>query len=928
MTTFDFEKEYTVEELLKIFELPLIVRRNGWTSDFYYRIDKIINNKTRGVSFIGNKIESEHRTYGLSVCFYVCKDRNPKFLRSYTDDDLKSIEEKYNLISEETIIKVLKNGEWVDATYLCLELRDNKVLIWVDCDGEEKFYKFSGEFVAFSDNEAKEKTFVFIPKGGRTEKAIDINDCNKFPRNIPPQSDETVELGVERKYHQKVDGYLLELRAMQYKKLDEANELRIEAQKETREGNAEALEIGQYQFNSHYFKADKLNEKADIIANQAGEQINLVQGIRREPYFARIDWGPSENRIHTTYFGEKDIENYVVSWSNASIGNLFYHTEELLNSCDIKIPLKRHFTFDNFELKNYRDEINDYVEGFIKQIDAETLSRNTDAMFTRLLEESRNEQEVHDIIRTIRSNQYDIISSDFDTNIVVNGCAGSGKTMILYHRLSFMAYNDAERFAPERCFVVTPTARYSSINSKLFEKLQLNDINNKTPDDFVRYIISEYCAENGVFDSTVFALNDGLDNSEQNNKYYQNNKFREFLSIIDEIKKDLRDFYIWYVKRINHYLNSCGFSTVSEIEMLLGKNNSLIADYSSNSDIENAYRNGAFRSSDWKSVYGSYKKTSSPEVFEKLCKYEFPLRTVLYGNQMGDGFKTIFNSSVKNFEGFLLLQMLERQISVLRDFYKDPGNDGGIYMSLCEFAMLQFKKRNPDLNEARVYRFEMLYYLGALTEKFGYLFDESRSIVFIDEFQNFSKFELALIKGVFSDCLYNFYGDYSQKMLKCGLSEDDITDLFDPYHYEIKENYRNAKEITEFINNNLGTEMFPIGLHGSVKIENFDECEIQLNGRTALIFDGDSDEIIKKLKDSKVSVNKTFSNNKIVSDKLNVLSVLDARGLEFETVYVYMPTKTDENGKELYDELNANKKYVAYTRALNSLTILLNTPKS
>lgn len=46
------------------------------------------------------------------------------------------------------------------------------------------------------------------------------------------------------------------------------------------------------------------------------------------------------------------------------------------------------------------------------------------------------------------------------------------------------------------------------------------------------------------------------------------------------------------------------------------------------------------------------------------------------------------------------------------------------------------------------------------------------------------------------------------------------------------------------------------------------------------------------------------------------ISISDSKGLEFETVYVYMPDQNTD------DPLTINKKYVAYTRALSSLTVL------
>ena len=83
-----------------------------------------------------------------------------------------------------------------------------------------------------------------------------------------------------------------------------------------------------------------------------------------------------------------------------------------------------------------------------------------------------------------------------------------------------------------------------------------------------------------------------------------------------------------------------------------------------------------------------------------------------------------------------------------------------------------------------------------------------------------------------------------------------------------------------------------------------------------LIVDKRIDELVAELKNKKVKINQTYLNNRIVSNQLNILSISDSKGLEFETVYVYMPDQNTD------DPLAINKKYVAYTRALSSLTVL------
>ena len=47
----------------------------------------------------------------------------------------------------------------------------------------------------------------------------------------------------------------------------------------------------------------------------------------------------------------------------------------------------------------------------------------------------------------------------------------------------------------------------------------------------------------------------------------------------------------------------------------------------------------------------------------------------------------------------------------------------------------------------------------------------------------------------------------------------DSADIpFQTHKYELQENYRNALEITEFVNQTFEMHMLPIGIHGSVSV--------------------------------------------------------------------------------------------------------------
>ena len=54
----------------------------------------------------------------------------------------------------------------------------------------------------------------------------------------------------------------------------------------------------------------------------------------------------------------------------------------------------------------------------------------------------------------------------------MQGCAGSGKTMILLHRLSYLMYNN-EQLAPRDVLVVTPSDSFNEFIDELSKTLEL-----------------------------------------------------------------------------------------------------------------------------------------------------------------------------------------------------------------------------------------------------------------------------------------------------------------------------------------------------------------------------------------------------------------------------------------------------------------------
>ncbi|MBQ7226078.1 MAG: hypothetical protein IJX02_05695 [Clostridia bacterium] len=90
---FDFEKTYTINEIVERFEFPIPIKRDIWFNDFYYNIESIYSDFTKGTSYLCGEWESARRTFSINDSgFYVCKDKGRLRIKSTFQKNIKTKE--------------------------------------------------------------------------------------------------------------------------------------------------------------------------------------------------------------------------------------------------------------------------------------------------------------------------------------------------------------------------------------------------------------------------------------------------------------------------------------------------------------------------------------------------------------------------------------------------------------------------------------------------------------------------------------------------------------------------------------------------------------------------------------------------------------------------------------------------------------------
>jgi DNA helicase-2/ATP-dependent DNA helicase PcrA len=234
-----------------------------------------------------------------------------------------------------------------------------------------------------------------------------------------------------------------------------------------------------------HVNADGSQDYIDLLVNtriqdyQAIRVKNLTKAVQK-PYFARIDFKEdTSDHLEKLYIGkvslarEEDQKILIVDW-RAPISNLYY--EGRLGDAEYTCPdgsikgqlsLKRQFTIDDGKLINIFD------------IDITT----SDELLQSCLGANADNR-LKDIVSTIQEEQNRIVRANMWKPLIVQGAAGSGKTTIALHRIAYLVYTFDKTFDPESFMIIAPNKLFLNYISEVLPELGVDRVKQTTFKDF------------------------------------------------------------------------------------------------------------------------------------------------------------------------------------------------------------------------------------------------------------------------------------------------------------------------------------------------------------------------------------------------------------------------------------------------------------
>lgn len=667
-------------------------------------------------------------------------------------------------------------------------------------------------------------------------------------------------------------------------------------------------------------------------------ELDSLTNALPKPYFARVDFTSDEsNEIEKLYFGKTSLfqrdsqEQIIIDW-RSPIANLYYEGRlgEVAYESEGErysglISLKRQYMIEDGKLLDIRDIDMTTVDDLLQ----ESLSQSSANRLT-------------EIVATIQEEQNQIIRADLNKPIIVQGAAGSGKTTIALHRISYFLYHYKDVFDPEQLLILAPSLLFIDYISEALPELGVEKARQSTFTAYVQLSVGKKIPL--VADRKLIELLEEKDEHAHISSIKGQSIFQKVLDrYVNDIlkrlqaKKDFKidKFRLYSAKRFNHLLNH--EYTYLPIYKRINKLKTVLRGHlRTNKTIMQKKVAGFFdakidKALQWKGDEEKRKEYVSQAIDKKADRLK----------ELDKELKTAVNSYMKQFEMKDTLTLYKELFDNPKTIFKYSEGEISLVQArrLCHFSNQIFSKGKFELEDLGA-----ILYLHA--KIYGVKSEIKAKNVVIDEAQDYSFMQLQGLKTALDTDMFTLVGDLAQGIHSYrGLREweEVIHKIFPRASYkELEKSYRTTIEIMMEANKLLDLlpmkfpRVQPVVRHGLspqfYQIDSkrkwaldFEEKVGKLRGEGFHTF-----AIITKTRHDAKLVNKWLKEwtgldahlleeqTAIPKNKIAVLPSYLSKGLEFDVVFAF-------SYEELYSKMNEidiKLLYVVMTRALHRLYLV------
>ena len=530
------------------------------------------------------------------------------------------------------------------------------------------------------------------------------------------------------------------------------------------------------------------------------------------------------------------------------------------------------------------------------------------------------------IIETVQKDQNKIIRLPIEKNIIVQGCAGSGKSSVAFHRLAYLVYN--YNLKDNELLVISPNKIFQGYTSNILMELGSDfNVQQYTFKEFAEVVLKRKIENNIINNDETYKEQSILKTSKRFKLVLDN-----YINYLEDnfIPKDnivIDDFRLIDSNEVNSiWRNQFGTYKIND---RIDKFKVYLENYLKDrleqyiKSVEKSYISNM-------NILTKYNK--SPVIYNEILKLTIEEQEIRI-KRLKKQFTAIINGYISNFKK---IDVVEKYKELLRD--KDLLNSmSKLIIYKTKIDIITSNITNNIINDIDCIPIMYLYY------KINENKNKYRHIV-IDECQDLSYIEIAVIEGLTQS--FSLVWDFNQRINinKCTVSLEEINDMFKKYtffeSYCLNKSFRNSMSITNYSNAILGKyfinkESIPvafnretdkpkvyskIGRNQTIKAiaENINSKSSE-NKNIAVILKTEASAKKYYTELSKVLNNKSINliDNEYCKYKkgINVLSASLSKGLEFDYVIIVNANEFENN------EEDRRLLYIAATRALHELEI-------
>ena len=655
---------------------------------------------------------------------------------------------------------------------------------------------------------------------------------------------------------------------------------KVDANRQSVQALAEELHAMQEEFDENDKEAQTLWHNADARFKFVNQDLRRAEQARKKPYFGRIDFRDKKLKKDEVYYigrsviADNPAEPEVIDWRapiasvyyDAALGDVSYSVKGE-GKYDIALSRKRTYEIENDELKDFYDS--DVVAN--------------DELLTKYL--ARNKKAVlGEIIATIQQEQNEVIRKKPQHNMIVQGAAGSGKTTVAMHRISYILYNYEQEFAPEDFYIVGSNQVLLNYITGVLPELNVYGVSQMTMEQlFVRLLYEDW------------------------------DRSWQIRPVVKGVTPAVKGMLAWF-KELENFCLRYECRAIPREDVVIEKTGKVLLDRAT--------------------ITRLLKETKDLSRADKISRLTDYLMARLENELSGKYYS--YTQSEK--------QKLKHYYETYFGKREWKGSVAELYEQfLKEEQEKEFPVEVPE-GSYDVYDLAAMAYLYKRIKE-DTVIREAGHVV-IDEAQDFGMMAYASLKYCLSKCTYTIMGDVAQNISdRYGLNDwTELRKLMLPGEFDyfgiLQKSYRNTVEISEFATDILYHGSFPVYpvepiiRHGEpVTVKKCTDYANQVTQAEQIIKawqdkgldtiavvcvdEAEAEKVTAALHGS-IELNTGDAGKWEIGEGVMVLPLKYTKGLEFDAVLIFNASEKDYPVEDGY----VKQLYVAATRALHELTVL------